>query len=61
MPADAFAFSGYQEQMVLGVPSLELVVVRIGFTKKEDDGVLENEDKAYNKATLLREILSALQ
>lgn len=61
LPADAFTFSGYQEQMVLGVPSLDLVVVRIGFTKREDDGVLENEDKAYSKAALLRQILTALQ
>jgi hypothetical protein len=64
LPADAFAFSGFQEQMVLGVPSLDLVIVRIGFTKKEDDGVLENEglsSKPYSKTALVRQILEALQ
>ena len=39
---------------------LDLVVVRIGFTKREDDSVLENEDRP-TEAALLRQILTALQ
>jgi len=62
LPSDAFVFGGFQEQMVLGVPSLDLIVVRIGFTKKEDDGAIETEhERIYSKAVLVREILEALQ
>ena len=42
-PSDAFVFSGFQEQMVLGIPSLNVVIARIGFTKTEDDGEIETE------------------
>ena len=62
LPPDAFLFSGFQEQMVLGIPSLNIVIARIGFTKTEDDGQLEGVGtKPYSKAVLVREILEALQ
>lgn len=62
LPSDAFAFTGYQEQMVLGVPSLQLVIVRIGFTKWEDDGLLESHRQSpYCKASLVSQILETLQ
>ena len=61
-PSDAFVFSGFQEQMVLGIPSLNIVIARIGFTKAEDDGEIETEgERPYSKAVLVREILEALQ
>ncbi len=62
LPADAFVFSGFQEQMVLGIPSLNVVIARIGFTKAEDNGEIETEgSRPYSKAVLVREILEALQ
>jgi len=44
-PADAYYFSGFQGQKVIMIPSLDLVVVRLGLTDDPDfdmDGVLES-------------------
>ena len=46
----------------MGIPSLNVVIARIGFTKTEDDGEIETEgERPYSKAVLVREILEALQ
>jgi hypothetical protein len=39
LPDDAFAMDGYQGQMVVVVPSKNLVVVRMGFTPGDNHGV----------------------
>ncbi|MEM6710342.1 MAG: serine hydrolase [Pseudomonadota bacterium] len=39
LPTDAYAMDGYQGQAVIMVPSAELVVVRLGFTPRGNDGI----------------------
>lgn len=51
LPEDAYAFQGHYDQYVVVVPSLELVVVRMGMTFNQE---------AFDKQLFLEEILAAL-
>ena len=52
MPEDAYAFQGHFGQYVIVVPSLELVVVRMGMTY--------NGEQGFDKQALLRGVVGAL-
>lgn len=52
MPEDAYAFQGHYGQYVIVIPSLELVVVRLGMTF--------NGEKGFDKQALLRDVVAAL-
>jgi CubicO group peptidase (beta-lactamase class C family) len=52
MPEDAYAFQGHFGQYVIVVPSLELVVVRMGMTY--------NGEQGFDKQALLRGVVAAL-
>jgi CubicO group peptidase (beta-lactamase class C family) len=52
MPEDAYAFQGHFGQYVIIVPSLELVVVRMGMTYSGEQG--------FDKQALLRGVVAAL-
>jgi CubicO group peptidase (beta-lactamase class C family) len=52
MPEDAYAFQGHFGQYVIVVPSLELVVVRMGMTF--------NGEQGFDKQALLRGVVAAL-
>ena len=52
MPEDAYAFQGHFGQYVIVVPSLELVVVRMGMTY--------NGEQGFDKQSLLRGVVAAL-
>ena len=52
MPEDAYAFQGHYGQYVIVIPSLELVVVRMGMTF--------NGEQGFDKQALLRDVVGAL-
>ena len=52
MPEDAYAFQGHYGQYVIVIPSLELVVVRMGMTF--------NGEQGFDKQALLRGVVAAL-
>ena len=52
MPEDAYAFQGHYGQHVIVIPSLELVVVRMGMTF--------NGEKGFDKQAFLRGVVEAL-
>jgi CubicO group peptidase (beta-lactamase class C family) len=52
MPEDAYAFQGHYGQYVIVIPSLELVVVRMGMTF--------NGEQGFDKQALLRGVVGAL-
>lgn len=52
MPEDAYAFQGHYGQYVVVVPSLELVVVRLGMTFNGEEG--------FDKQAFLREVIAAV-
>ena len=52
MPEDTYAFQGHYGQYVIVIPSLELVVVRLGMTF--------NGEKGFDKQALLRDVVAAL-
>jgi CubicO group peptidase (beta-lactamase class C family) len=52
MPEDAYAFQGHFGQYVIVIPSLELVVVRMGMTF--------NGEQGFDKQALLRGVVAAL-
>ena len=64
LPSDAFGFNGFMGQMVVGIPSLDLVVVRIGFTKADVDPTASDLEKKgqvpWNRATFFTELLEAI-
>lgn len=53
LPEDTFAFQGHYGQYVVVIPSLDLVVVRLGMT-------FGNGGKSFDKQAFLEEIVSAL-
>lgn len=52
MPKDAYAFQGHFGQYVMVIPSLELVVVRMGMTY--------NGERGFDKQALLRGVVAAV-
>ncbi|MEH6567455.1 MAG: serine hydrolase [Halioglobus sp.] len=52
MPEDTYAFQGHYGQYVIVIPSLELVVVRLGMTFNGEEG--------FDKQALLRDVVAAL-
>jgi len=52
MPEDAYAFQGHYGQYVIVIPSLELVVVRLGMTFNGEEG--------FDKQALLRGVVAVL-
>lgn len=52
LPEDAFAFQGHYGQYVVVVPSLDLVVVRLGMTF--------NGEQGFDKQAFLEEVIAAL-
>jgi CubicO group peptidase (beta-lactamase class C family) len=53
LPADAFIFRGFQGQWIVGIPSLDLMVARLGVTHDDDawspEGVVLEVMKEINK------------
>lgn len=52
LPADAFFFRGFQGQWIVGIPSKELMLARLGVTQ---------DDQAWSPGELIKQILSVVE
>ena len=52
VPTDAFSFNGFDGQFVVAVPSLDLIVVRMGHTR---------DRKAFRINDFVRDVLAAIE